>query len=265
MLHRDKATVSLILFLSISSMLFCLEPLPYASPQDLCLGILTPLSDNPSAAVINPAAGQKGFSSSLQYISSMSELPLYGLHAVLGGKTFSVLSGVRLLDAQDYTAQDYTVGGGWQLGWLRLGASYNAMFDRIAGYNSTSQSFCKAGLVLDTGTTRLDAVAENLLPSRRTAGEILPESSFCLAQWLAPVVQSGFGVTLYKHQAPTWRFSTRTFIYSGWENILTWQNNPSQYAFCTVFSVKRLQVSYTVKTHPELTWTQAIGLSYKLP
>lgn len=261
----NKLFLIILLFLTAFGSLLSLEPLPVCSPFVVASSELTSLTENPSTANLNPAAGSSGISTSTSFYYGMTALNQYELTSVMDYKSSGVFASVQALDDDSYSRKDYRIGFRQGFGGLRLGIGYSVFYDDIAGYGSQKDDLLTAGMRLNIGKTTLD-VSRNFYLSDMNRDKDYSESlALNIGHKLDANTNLAAGFSMMENAKTSYKLGCQYQVTDNLSLISSWSSQNGQFGIGTTFSVKWFKLAYAIQTHPELKSTHSIGIMVLLP
>ncbi len=256
--------VGLFLLLFWIGSMAAIEPLPEVSVFTLASAGITALAEDNSLLEVNPAAAGSGISTSALIINSQSNLSLLGLNACLRAGNLGFGLGCKVLENPDYQIQTYHFAGKTGGKIFTIGVGIKTAIDNIEGYGGAQESWLYAGVRSQLGRVTIDVQKDNLMLSKSPPAKKSRQMSGSLACKLQEKAVLGAGVELLKDNSAEFKIGGRFILVPNAEVYLAWEAESARYSSGLLLRRGRMQLLYGIRTHPELDWTHALGLSYSL-
>lgn len=257
--------IIILLFWFALFRLFSLESLPFTNPYLVSSSNITTLSNNPSNAILNPAAGESGISTSTCYLYGMHNLHQYELTSVVDYNNYGVIVCWQAMDADNYSRQDYRLGIRYGFRSVKVAIGYRLSYDEITGYGSERDSNPYAGLRVNYLHTTLDAAANKFLSTNESRYSQSMDYNISLGQEIVSNTIVAFGLASSAKAKTNFKAGCRFPVYDNLQTIVSWESEPGRFGFASDFAVGWMHICYGLQTHNELDWTHSIGLSVLFP
>ncbi len=255
----------ILLFCLVTFRLFSLEQLPFTNPYLVSSSNITTLTSDPSNAIINPASGENGISTSSCYLFGMHNLNQYELTSVVDYNNYGIVVGWQAMDSDGYSRQDYRLGIRYGFRSVKVAIGCRLSYDEITGYGSERDSDPYAGLRLNYLHTTLDVSANNFLSANNSTDSRSMEYNISIGQKIATNTIVAFSLTSSANNKANFKAGCRFPVYDNLQTIVSWESEPGRFGFGSDFKVGWMHICYGLQTHNELDWTHSIGLSVLFP
>jgi hypothetical protein len=224
---------------------------------------MTSLNKNPSAVFNLPSQGTSGYESSLQYLFSESDLPLYSLfmgHDLWRG---TLVIGAEVLSHPLYQENHVLVNyhGSWSL--LSFGVNERFLSVSVSRGTRSSSLVTDCGLGLSVSAFETSVGIHNIF--RSTYQDVVLPEIYVAEMSYEPFSNASIGLGCEKQQAydASLRLATKYQVSSVFNLVAGYQYQPDRFSGGLEFTCKRWVLCYALQTHPELALTHAISITWK--
>lgn len=248
-------SVSAIIALSIGWTLipaFCQAIKPASNASASALAEITILSDSPADFSLSPLIATQGVSLSWQRPFGLAGTDLIGIHSAFGKGSWFLATGLDYLSHSDYRWQDeyLSLGMAWEA--LKLGATQHLIYEKIESESwfTWDNDFALAFVNEDYGSE----LRINNLRSQDTSFTLSASSQLSKQAKLAS------RYTWNKAGQDSYALATTYQVISGFQLSSSWQSEPNRFGLGMKLSWDRLNLFYSVQTHPELSLTHSLNI-----
>jgi hypothetical protein len=231
----------------------------YSAPNLISCGEIYLLADNPSTSYYQPAKMSAGIALSHSNPYGFGELNILNLSAQFKG----VSLGSLFLGNEYISDKVFYLGYAYRFYNLSVGTNVRYYSQTIDEYET-----------LDAFTANIGAIWQNKLITHGITYSNISHSSkenidlpsvFKYECLVSPFEKTNFAVSFEKEKDFELRYAfavtqkiTNAFLLS-----TGFISNPSQFSAGLTVKISKIEVSYGMRTHNELGYTQAVGVTYK--
>jgi hypothetical protein len=224
---------------------------------------MTILNDNPSSVFVLPSEGIAGFETSIIYLYSDADLPLYSLFAgcsVLGG----ILEvGVQSLAHPLYNESHILMNYHKKWNVLTFGVNERYLSASVVNGSRSFSFLTDFGIGLEAPSFSTSIGIHNVF-NAIYEDTILPKIYVAEIEYIPLSIASiGFGCEKQKGYDASLKIATRYQLSSAFRFLVGYQYQPDRFSGGLEFTGKHWQLCYALQTHSELDLTHAISLTWK--
>jgi len=258
-----RRVILLCLFISGVKFLSCLElnlPLSAAQNATSALNLIFP---TPASAAVNPAICVSGFETSGTQLFSLNELPFYNVHLAYSFGNFGLHLGDAYLDHEFYFENHLFLSTcvNWQQ--ISIGLALRMLHNEVSGYHDASTYLFDAGLFWKNGRFSTALAVHNITQSKflelKLPVSILWESCYRFSK------KSKISVGWEKENNFdfTFKIAGRYDLFNLLTILTSYQFNPDRIGVGTVFHLKGVKITYSVRSHQYIDLTHYISVGYE--
>jgi len=219
---------------------------------------LSLISLNPSSGSLNPAICNPGLETSATYLFGLKELPYYNFHSAFKLGNFGFLLGNSYLDHKLYYENIANLAVNYHLQSFSFGLNFRHLYNRIENYQKDSSIIFDAGLKWVNNKINTGFSVRNFLQSSFLNEQL---SVFYLWETCYKIsTKSKISIGLEKQD--NFDFSLKIAGSYNLFRILTiltsYQYEPDRIGIGAVFNVKKIKVTYSIRTQQYLDLTHYI-------
>ena len=218
----------------------------------------------PSSAYYNPAFFAKGIETSYTALFSLNELSYYNLCGGVKLKRFNISSGLSYLDNPEYVEGTYFVGMSASFMKTNFGLTARTLFNKIG------DDAYKIAYLFDVGFhkkfSRLSiAMSCKNITASRFDGEKLPIYMLSEASYkLTSKSVFALGIEKQTQQDFIFRFALSYKVSRYFSIFSGYQFDPQRIGAGFLVKIKKINFSYSIRTHDYLNLTHYLSLGYDL-
>ncbi|MCB5246266.1 MAG: hypothetical protein LHW61_06490 [Candidatus Cloacimonetes bacterium] len=239
--------------------LFLFSPLKAIITQDTAssnaLSGITLLSNSLADFALSPNIANSGISFSANIPFGMADCAVYSLNTATQIKSFFLSTGIAHLDQGDYRNQDYFLGLAFHYKHLRLGYTEHLQYEKISTGNSYHTWLSNVALTYSCPEYGAEIKSLHLTSSDE--------------EWhisaMVKIIDEVYGAGSYVYvpdNDDNYRIATSIQLNEPLSLLMSWQNLPSQFGLGIKLKIKRGELTYAVRTHPELNLSQSLDLGF---
>ena len=253
-----------ILLLIIFSNLVAIDlNLPPSAAHNATNG-LSLILQNPSSGSLNPAICNPGIETSATYLFGLKELPYYNFHSAFRFKNFGFLLGNSYLDHKLYRENIVNLAVNYNLQKFSFGLNFRHLYNRIENYQKDSSIIFDAGLKWENNKIITGFSVRNFLQS-----SFLKEQLPIFYLWETCYhISSKSKISIGLEKQDNFDFSFKIAGSYNFFRILTiltsYQYEPDRIGIGAVFNLKKIKVTYSIRTQQYLDLTHYISVGYAL-
>jgi len=219
---------------------------------------------NPSSGSLNPAICNPGIETSATYLFGLKELPYYNFHSAFRLGNFGFLLGNSYLDHKLYNENIVNLAVNYHLRRFSFGLNFRHLYNRIENYQEDSSLIFDAGFKWENNKIITGFSVRNFLQSS-FLNEQLPV--FYLWETCYNIsTKSKISIGLEKQD--NFDFSLKIAGSYNFFRMLTlltsYQYEPDRIGIGAVFNLKKIKVTYSIRTQQYLDLTHYISVGYAL-
>lgn len=218
----------------------------------------------PSSAYYNPAFFCKGVETSYTSLFSLTELSYYNLHSGIKLKHFSISSGISYLDNPQYVEGAYYVGFSASYLSVNFGISTKMLFNKIGDDDYKMAYLLDFGFHKEFNQLSLAMSCKNITGSHFDSEKLpiymLSEASYQLSENAI----FALGIEKQTQQDFVFRFSLSYKVIENFHLFSGYQFEPQRIGIGFLTKIKKINFSYSVRTHYYLSLTHYLSLGYDL-
>lgn len=257
-----KAFIILLLILAAHLLAIDLN-LPPSAAHNATNG-LSLILENPSSGSLNPAICNPGIETSATYLFGLQELPYYNFHSAFRFGNFGFLLGNSYLDHKLYNEYIANLSVNYHLRRFSFGLNFRHLYNRIENYQKDSSIIFDAGLKWENNKIITGFSVRNFMQS-----SFLDEQLPVFYLWETCYnISSKSKISIGLEKQDNFDFSFKIAGSYNLFRILTiltsYQYEPDRIGIGAVFNLKKIKVTYSIRTQQYLDLTHYISVCYAL-
>ena len=236
--------------------------LPVSAVQNATSG-LNLIFPTPASAATNPAISISGFESSATHLFSLAELPYYNIHLAYQFGNFDLHLGDSYLDHEFFRENHASLSGCFSWQEISIGLALRLLQNEVTGYHEASATLFDAGLLWENGDFSTAIAVHNITQSSFLETDlpvlILWESCYELSE----KSRISLGWEKENDFDFAFKFAGRYDLFNIFTILTSYQFEPDRIGVGTVFHLKGINVSYSVRTHQYIDFTHYISVGYE--
>lgn len=244
---------------SILVILFLFSPLNAIITMDTAsinaLSGITIISNSVSDFALSPNISTTGIAFSAHIPFGMTDCAVYSLNTSTQFNHFILSTGIAHLDQSDYRNQDYFLGLAFHYQNLTLGYAEHLQYEKISTGNSYHTWLCNAAITYSCPEYGAEIKSLHLTSSDE--------------EWhisaMVKIIDEVYGAGSYVYvpnYEDNYRIATSIKLNEPLSLLVSWQNTPSQLGMGIKLKIKRGELTYAIRTHPELNLSHSLDLGF---
>ncbi len=217
---------------------------------------------NPSSGSLNPAICNPGIETSATYLFGLKELPYYNFHSAFRLGNLGFLLGNSYLDHKLYVENIANLAVSYNLHKFSFGLKFRHLYNRIENYQKDSSLIFDAGLKWENTKIITGFSVRNFLQS-----SFLNEQLPVFYLWETCYnISSKSKISIGLEKQTDFDFSLKIAGSYNFFRMLTlltsYQYEPDRIGIGAVFNLKKIKVTYSIRTQQYLDLTHYISVGY---
>lgn len=257
-----KCFMYLIILFSFSMSAINLN-LPNSAVENATSGLLL-IYTTPASAAANPAIMSTGLESSATYLLGMQDLPFYNVHFVCSFHKFHLHLGQSYLDHEFYKESNSQLSISYKWHSLTAGAGIHLLRNKATNYHDASTYLFNGGIRWENEKFKSALAVQNFTQSKFLETDlplnILWETCYDIS------TKSVISLGLEKQDDFdfSFKFAAKYQPFQMLTLLAGYQFEPDRIGIGTIFSLKKLNFIYSVRTHQYLDLSHYITINYEL-
>jgi hypothetical protein len=258
-----KRLFLLLLLIMSSVFLLALDlNLPVSAVQNATSG-LNLIFPTPASSAANPAICLAGFETSATQLFSLDDLPFYNAHFSYKIGNFGFHLGNAYLDHEFYQENQFSLSSCFIWKNIKIGLALRLLHNEVKDYHEASSTLFDAGLCWKNGNFSTAIAVHNLTQASFLEIElpvnVLWESCFNISE------RSKISLGWEKENEFdfTFKIAGRYDPLKLLSILTSYQFEPDRIGVGTVFHLKGVNVTYSVRTHQHIDLTHYISVGYE--
>ncbi len=246
--------------------IFCLDlNLPVSASQNAANGLNILIKD-PSSSFRNPSLLNPGLCSSTTSLYSLKGLLLH--HLSIAGNiknNFGISTGCRWLDHPAYKEIAAALGLSYSIENFTTGIQTRYLYNKVEQYHKFGRILFDLALTWSSGNSESTIVYKNLL-QQKMLGDRIPsfliwETGFKISE----KIELALGLEKQQQEEFIFKFGSRCNVQQFLSLLVSCQHDPARLGAGVILQIRRLKLTYGIRTHQYLPYTHSISLTYEIP